>query len=407
MLIDGTQRKEQEGGENTTLGGTGQQSVTLSSGGGQTATQPNQAQKPSSSGSWTNLKSYIQNPNNATVNRIQQTGQNKLQSAQGAISQAQNVGQSAQKELSGIRENQQFAQNIFQDPTKASQEDINRFTNLRTSAQFDPSKPVSQFQETANQARQTQGQTAQTLQGLQTQGGISDYIRSIRQSPRFTQGSMALDKFLTTATDQGRQATQNLAQQGRALGERQDIQTLESQIGDMYGQIDPNLLAAQQFQNLANQRKQGFVSELEPNITEQRARQNIARNIFGENADQDIANAQQAQKLVNQKLDFDQINQSLLAIDRDLANLSRTAPQNLDTLYKQYTTQIAQPLRAEQALTADEIARLNALAQLSGQDVSDFLARTIGGQLQAPPTTAIGTGINSNNIINRGGAMGV
>jgi len=248
MLIDGTKRNQEE---NTMIGGQPSANITGTSTVGQTGSKG-----PTQSGSFTNLNKYIQanqGANNQTINKLNTTAQNTAGQAQSAINQAKTVGTTAQQNLDKYQQDQGFVKSSLEDPLKNV--NFDRFTQLRTGFNANPAQEQSQFDTATAQANATRTQKANELQNYTTSGGLTDWLRTQRQSPRYSQGSQSLDKFLIKGTNEGAQALQNIGQQAKQFqAEPEDFNTIRQGIQTRAQALDPNLMSAEQIQNATNQR---------------------------------------------------------------------------------------------------------------------------------------------------------
>lgn len=217
------------------------------------AMQPGQP-KPMQQGSgFTNVQRVAQaNQNNrlgqAVGSGVQQVGQ-QARTAIGAGQQQ--FQQDTQKNNLDTTENRTQVQNLVQDPTKASQADIDKFSQYR-SGQYHGPQGIQNYDELSNQAQQAQ----QLGQSANTAGGRLALLQRFAARPQqsYTSGQSRLDAALLGQTgsqglrqarqstlglqgqlDQGQQAAQAQAQemQARAAGLKSFTE------GQIKGQTDP------------------------------------------------------------------------------------------------------------------------------------------------------------------------
>jgi hypothetical protein len=249
MLIDGTKRNQEE--QNPMIGGQPSSNITGTSNVGQTGSRGGTA-----SGGFTNLNKYLQanqGANNQTINKLSNTAQQSAGQAQQAINQAKDVGTSAQQNLDQFQNDQQFVSQALANPLQAP--DISRFNRLRTGFNASPAQQQQKFDTATAEANTVRSQKANELQNLTTSGGLTDWLRSQRQSPRYSQGSQSLDRFLIKGTDEGSQALQNIGQQAQSLQAEPDaFSNIRQGIQTRAQALDPNLMTASQIQNASAQR---------------------------------------------------------------------------------------------------------------------------------------------------------
>jgi hypothetical protein len=249
MLIDGTKRNQEE--QNPMIGGQPSSNITGTSNVGQTGSRGGTA-----SGGFTNLNKYLQanqGANNQTINKLSNTAQQSAGQAQQAINQAKDVGTSAQQNLDQFQNDQQFVSQALANPLQSP--DISRFNRLRTGFNASPAQQQQKFDTATAEANTVRSQKANELQNLTTSGGLTDWLRSQRQSPRYSQGSQSLDRFLIKGTDEGSQALQNIGQQAQSLQAEPDaFSNIRQGIQTRAQALDPNLMSASQIQNASAQR---------------------------------------------------------------------------------------------------------------------------------------------------------
>jgi hypothetical protein len=249
MLIDGTKRNQEE--QNPMIGGQPSSNITGTSNVGQTGSRGGTA-----SGGFTNLNKYLQanqGANNQTINKLSNTAQQSAGQAQQAINQAKDIGTSAQQNLDQFQNDQQFVSQALANPLQSP--DISRFNRLRTGFNASPAQQQQKFDTATAEANTVRSQKANELQNLTTSGGLTDWLRSQRQSPRYSQGSQSLDRFLIKGTDEGSQALQNIGQKAQSLqAEPGEFNTIRQGIQSRAQSLNPNMMTSEQIANAASQR---------------------------------------------------------------------------------------------------------------------------------------------------------
>lgn len=350
MLIDGTKKPQEE---NTMIGGQPSGNIGGTSTLGQTGSKG-----PTASGGFTNLNKYIQanqGANNQTINKLNNTAQQSATEAQNAINQAKTVGQTAQQNIDKYKQDQDFVKSSLQSPP-TGMANYDRFTNLRTGFNANPTQAQSQFEDASAQANATRTQKANELQNYTTSGGLTDWLRNQRTSPRYSQGSQSLDKFLIKGTNEGAQALQNIGQQAQQLSaEPGDFADIRSGIQSRAQALDPNLMSAEQIQNAANQR---IAQERQALIDYQnRTRDAVADGGMKDN------------NVAGTIMMPDKLGETSGLIDRG-GGLGETGQmRNLQNYLAQNDTDAL-----VSRFTPEQIAKYTALARMSGQDPNDVIA---------------------------------
>lgn len=217
------------------------------------AIQPGQS-KPIQQGSgFTNVQRVAQaNQNNrlgqAVGTGVQQVGQ-QARTAIGAGQQQ--FQQDAQKNNLDTTENRAQVQNLVQDPTKATDQQVKQFAQYR-SGQYQGPQGIQNYDDLSNQAQQAQ----QLGQSANTSGGRLALLQRFAARPQqsYTSGQSRLDAALLGQTGsqglrQARQSTlglQNQLDQGQqaAQAQAQELQARAAGLksfteGQIKGQTDP------------------------------------------------------------------------------------------------------------------------------------------------------------------------
>jgi hypothetical protein len=244
MIIDGTKRKEEEiaQGGGTLIGG---QQQTFAGGTGATSTNAAQnVNKPTNSG-FTNLNQYInknQGTSNQTANKISGEADRQYGGIQTKIGEANKVGTGALTTINNFKSNQDTIKQNLSAPRN-----ITEFKTAVTGLNTDPNKGIEEFDSATAQAEAARKSTAANLANLGTGGGISEYLRTQRSSPRYSQGSQSLDKFLIQGTDEGQKAVTNVQARATSLGQTPtDFTNLKSKLTDAKSSLDTKFMTPAQ-----------------------------------------------------------------------------------------------------------------------------------------------------------------
>lgn len=355
-----------------------------------------QAKNISGKGSgFTNLQSYISanepesGKGNANVQLVKSREQQAQDAQQKAQSDFSNQASQVKQGLQGVQGIQNLVTSSVNDPTKVQSNDIQRIRNLATGKEAfkNPNDYVSQIQSSAGNLGTQRGNISQSLQ-TDTGAGLQDWLRNQRANPeQATMGESRLDRFLTQSTPSGVSAIEQAQQRAKEI---QSLQTPEevAQINQFASQLNPNLTSGESIQNYLNQSfdpEKQFLSNLN---------RDYASNQLGISGKVNAIN-QEKQPLIDQmnrlQGDLDRTNQQLAAgaqveyggnenfYDRK-ARLEAGINQYRDWLagYDKKIGEINNQLSGSrqdvlQRIDPNRLARIQALAQLSGQDISSLL----------------------------------
>lgn len=246
MLIDGTKRREDENMLSTQRGN------------GMIAGSTNAPQSgsrgPTSSGAFTNLNQYLSKnagANNQTVQNLQNEANRTAQTAQQQTQAARQAGEQVQNRATQIRNDQQFVNEALQNPMQA---DRNRFNRLRQDFNANLTPDIQTYDSATAQANQARQQAQQRLQGFTTQGGLTEYLRSQRTTPRYSQGSQNLDRALIQGVPEGRSALESIGQKANELSSPADFGVTREDLIARQESLKGGPQSAADIRNAANQR---------------------------------------------------------------------------------------------------------------------------------------------------------
>jgi hypothetical protein len=395
----------------------------------------NQGQRSSVSGQgsgFTNMQSYIRanegqnNPNAQLVTKRTNQAGERQQEAQKGFEQFQNQSVNT---LGQTRATQDFTKQALGDATKfvQDQNNVSRFRNLATGQErvVDPNEILNQTNQQVAGLQSQRQQLGNTL-NLNVGEGLQDYLRAQRERPeQATAGEGRLDRFLAQSTPSGVSAIEqaqmeanrikalenpditninelsNLINQNRELlsgegitNELYKIKNPEldfvgglnrSQLGQYlgvdYGQAKRateetnrlNQLIAQENQAIANINadRQRLQDEINVNVGVAGAA-DIAT--YGLNPWVAMNAAVRTQQIQSQQADMDRMQSEIDARRNQYQSELGGIDQSMVSKYG--TIESDAKLNREQVLQkydANRLARLQALAQLSGQDISSML----------------------------------
>lgn len=250
----------------------GMMSGTLGSGGQQ---RRNVSQKGSG---FTNLQQYVTanegNRNPQIIAQRQQQANTALGQAQQGF---QTQAETAKTGLEGIQGTQQFVQNAITNPTDVvkTPENLARFTALRKGEESiaNPTDIYNQYN-LAKTGLQSQQQNLGTGLQRDVTTNLQDYIKSKRLNPELaTQGENILDRFLTESTQSGQNAIQSAIQRSNAIQQAQ-IPTVANQVETLRSQLSPNYLNSADIQNAINtpaQAEENYLKNLDKNYLIEKA----------------------------------------------------------------------------------------------------------------------------------------
>lgn len=429
-------QKEREDEQNS-IQNQGSVAPTLgSTGGGTISGSTGQSQNRNVSGrgsGFTNLQSYIKanEPETGEGNTNARLIRDRASQAQEAQARAQSDFSQKANEIRGGITNTQQVQNLVrssvQDPTRIAQEQSNvqRIRNLATGKETfqNPTELLNQKEQAVSNLQNQRQNLAQSLQ-TDTGQGLQDWLRSQRSNPaQATTGESRLDRFIAQSTPSGVSAleqAQNKANQIRALQTPEEA----AQLRQMAQGLDSNLVSGENIQNFLNQSfepEKQFASNLDQNWLAGRLGLDLnqGRDVFNQyqqalNAqralDEDAIRTTQAIERFNQE----RFNQERLRQSGELSRLPQWAVENwrirndqiqdeMNRLEQsrqsimarnQQSQERLNQLRANESLgkfnqfqdlsqksrqdllnqfDPNRLARIQALAQLSGQDINSIL----------------------------------
>ncbi len=314
---------------------------------------------------------------------IQNQASQVKQGIQGAQSQFQ---QQSQANRLDSAENQQKVQSVLQDPTKATDQDVQAFSQYRSGQYGGPTTLPN-----ADQLR-AQAEAAKSMgQATGSMGGRQALLQRYAGTPQYNAGQQRLDSVLlgqtgandlrqarrattglTGALQSGEQAAAAQAQelQGRAQAFGQDVNAqLESKYNPMSSDLDAKVKAAQDAEvarqqslnefraTLGKQGGQTFLDQSEVNADQAALDDALAKGFIPkEQYDQLSA--------VNQKTNYDFFDPS----SRGRLVYSDGQYQSIRNLLNQNLQDIGPSADASRAAVASdvELANLNALQRLRG-----------------------------------------
>jgi hypothetical protein len=348
----------------------------------------NSAKQPSSGTGFTNLSRVLNaNQNNRLGNTIGSGVSNVVGQAKSNLGQAQQqFGQQSQKGAVGSDQDKQYVQQTLQDPTKAQQSDYDKFSRFRQGYQGP--------QGLQSDTLKAQQQDLSSLGGLaNSSGGRQALLQRFVGGPQYNQGQQQLDTMLLGQSGgnlnnlrrQTQQANQNINQGYDVAAQQANL--LKNQSAGFGQDVTNQLTGAQTAQNtdLTNRAAQY--------TTEEQALHDTLANLL--TPVKDVAtpsNGQVGIGLANQQTGPGAINQA--QYDQAMAALGRAGQSGQDLLNQQlyganavngfdpnsvignvnaYTT--------NQVANAQDLAKAQALAKLSGDQTPTGLAAATADQL--------------------------
>lgn len=370
IVYDEQNEGQGQAGQNIS-GGSGVIGARGVSGGGQTQQQPNQ---PAKSGSWTNLRSYLDANRNAgrqmaekVTGNVRQEGQEAQQALQGAQQQFQ---QSVMGSGVGYGEDtQQAIQQAVQDPTQAiqNQDLTDRIAKIRE-ARYEGPTDLSQAQGYQNYLKEA-GEAQQKVNKAGTMSGRNELLNKVYSQPEYTSGQRKLDQLLIQNTPESReqfaslkniltqqdQSQQQAQEQARQLAEQraQETQQAQEAFRQSFG-ITPEGTFAQE----------GAIPEFQ-----QQLEQNLQ------------------QRKTQRQQEFEALQNRLRNRDITAQELGLSEGQRLyNALDKTDPFVQMEAFDPTKAVTQDEFSRAQALQQLAGIDapISSAIGQEYVGGLQGP-----------------------
>lgn len=352
------------------------------SGGGVTpaATAPmtGQQQRPASSGTFTNVRQFVDANRGAGTKIADKATSNIAQNvrqASGKVGQVSALGSDVQQEEQRIGRADEVRQAIQSNPLTLTenQDEFNQARQLIT-GQTAAEQQRQMLQERAGAAAQALQGAQQQVQGLGTESGRFGLLRQAVGGPSYSQGQQRLDQLLFQ-TEGARQ----IGQAQRTLGSELAQQTQSKQQAQ-----DELLSRIGQYQTLAGQKAQELGTEL-----------GTQKTAIGEST------AQERERLVMQRAKENEVLERLLrgnttgmsAQDQEIMNRlgqdvlgMRTYNLLNDDRYQDYRQQARTDLTNQDVIGQDVFNRYRALADLAGLQESERAFTRVG---DAGPEAAI------------------
>lgn len=233
MIIDGTKRDENEK-DGTMIGG-GSQTLSASNSGN---INP---QRPTSSGRFTNLNTYI-NKNRGATNQTLNKARSDIDYAEANAANARNriqgITDTGRYNYAGIRNTQNEQRRAAEDPYSMTSNVFSR----NATANKDPIRELQNEQSRLGELSPSK----ESLSGLTSTGGIRNYLDSIRGNRPGSAGGRELDTFLLGATPESNYGLANISQ--RAANLNLDASSNINDLENSYNQVagyDPNTALGQ------------------------------------------------------------------------------------------------------------------------------------------------------------------
>jgi hypothetical protein len=368
------QQQNQAAPPSTSAGGAGV--AAAGAGGSGTSAQAPSASKPSSSGAWTNLDSYL----NANSEQATQIGQQIAQS----VNDAGNKAQSSINDL-GSNFSQAVQQNTVQQDSDAVNKAIQNATSLsagqtlssadqqafnqQANASYGGPSDVTQFNG-YNQAQQGVNTVTQKANATKTEAGrgslLNDQFQNASQNG-YTQGENNLDQLLLENSSGAQAALQPLAQQWAGLSGALN-NTVAAGSTQAQQAVQTNQATAAAAKNAVSTAQKNFEDNINAGLAAlQQQDQSAYSSVLAALQKGDIAGASAQAKASGIDLGLDPNQHIYSGVDQ---NGNPTGTQLAG-----YVTQGNQPTLASFA-TADQYAQAQALAQLAGQSASGYLSPT-------------------------------
>jgi hypothetical protein len=397
-LLGGTQQQEkdkdnqqqQSGAVITPIGLTG------SGGGGAapgaSAPMTGQQQKPASSGTFTNVRQFVEANRGAGSKIADKATSNIAQNvrqASGQVGQVSALGSDVQQEEQRIGRADQVKQAIQSNPLTLTQ-DENEFRQARQliTGQTAAEQQRQMLQERAGAAAQALQGAQQQVQGLGTEAGRFGLLRKAVGGPSYSQGQQRLDQLLFQ-TEGARQIGQTQRELGSELvRQAQTKEQLEQELTNRIGQYQA--LAGQKAQELTGElgsQKSSLLQAQEEEAQREQQRLNkestALSKLFSGNLEDPNAAGISAEEKARRQADLDLVTQRLS--DVGLTRDTRTF-NVLSQGYSPYLQNFNRTLSGADVLDEAEAQRYNALARLAGLDESSFKQAGSGaGQVTIDP----------------------
>jgi hypothetical protein len=307
-------KNQQQGNPGQTLAGA--TSVVSPQGGGQASQAPD-ANKKTSSGSWTNLFDYVNANSGNDAKMGQAIGQNIEQRAGQAQNQAQSFADTTtQKVEAATVKDQGIIDAVSQNPNQVARDAEQRKQfDAQWDAQYrgpNQAQDVEGFGQTANQFAQVQDRANQA----QSHGGRKTLLNDEYGRQDYTQGQKTLDSFILGAGEQGRQT---LADINQNYG--QFTQGWDELLGNLGQTIDQGRQTTEQTRNDTRNAVTSQISNYDNTFTERNAQ------LEAEMAQWDANRKALAENLAKKQ------NLDRLGLDRNTADYLTQHGLNLNSLY--------------------------------------------------------------------------
>ena len=195
------------------LGPDGGVITTGTPGQGATGGSTSKSDTPTSSGSFTNLQSYL------NANQDQNFGSQLASKVQNTVDQANQAQSNADTQFKGIVDqntvnpNQDLINSAISDPTTfvSNQQNVDAF-NQQKNANYSGPNSLSDESSLYNNAYQTTQNAQQAANATQNEGGRFALLNQYFNAPSYSQGEQNLDQFLVSADPTAGKAFQNVQQ---------------------------------------------------------------------------------------------------------------------------------------------------------------------------------------------------
>jgi hypothetical protein len=337
---------------------------------------PQPRANPASSGQFTNVQRFLQanrGVGSQIAGRLSDTTGQQVQQATQRVGQVGGLKQDVTKEQERVGQAGQIAEQIRNNVVGLTQ----------NQPQFEQARQLIQGTTAAQQQTQALGdlsaraqsaltQAGQTVAQLGTEPGRFSLLRRTIGAPQYTAGQQRLDQLLTQ-TEGSPLLTQQSREQRGVVGQQAALAS------DLQSQISQGIQDYTQAAQAAQQQLTGTIGEVQTGIKSagqqalEQARsmreqdQDILRRFFaGELADPAVSTpgAMQKAAINPDRQRAIELLQSM-GVDPGMRTFGVLGGQSLSQMFQNYGQT---PTDIQQVLSEQEIARLNALQRLSGQE---------------------------------------
>lgn len=369
------QSQSQQAPPSTSAGGAGVASTGSSASGSPGGANPAPAStpKPSSSGSWTNLDSYL----GANADQATSMGQQIAQSVN-------NAGNQAQTDVNNLSSN--FTADVNKNVVNQNPDAVN--TAISDASAL-----------TAGQTLSAEDQQAFNQQANASYSGPTDVTSYNGYNQAQQDVNAATQKAAATKTEAGRATLLNdqygnTSQYGYTLGENNLDQLLLQNSGGAQAALEPLADQWSSLNGAINNSVQNGAQEVQTAQNTNQATAAAATNAldtttqnFQDQINTGLANLQQTDSASYQQILNDIQNGGLTASDQEVLGIDPTQHNYLqNSSFNTYFTPGAAPTLATYA-TGDQYAEAEALAQLAGQQTSPYLSPATIAQAGTAETT--------------------